>query len=146
MMSYDLYVVILKFLSHVPMFGARILAFLVWWSKRGSFVWIHSCVCWDPLGTRPMDSWNFLELQKRKNMAKIAKNAPAGNRTRGPTMATLDFATKPLVPWFLHKTYSTITNYIQNTHYQHTPYIQIYHLLSLLYTHFTIIVYIIHNL
>jgi hypothetical protein len=25
------------------------------------------------------------------------KNAPAENRTRGPTMATLDFTTKPLV-------------------------------------------------
>ena len=35
-------------------------------------------------------------------------HAPAGNRTRGPTMATLDFATKPLV---LMSTYDNMYHY-----------------------------------
>jgi hypothetical protein len=34
--------------------------------------------------------------------AKNKKVAPAGNRTQGPTMATLDFTTKPLARFFGH--------------------------------------------
>ena len=36
------------------------------------------------------------DCRMEKLGTKIITNAPAGNRTRGPTMATLDFTTKPL--------------------------------------------------
>ena len=36
-------------------------------------------------------------LRERKIVSKFKKSASAGNRTRGPTMATLDFTTKPLM-------------------------------------------------
>ena len=54
------------------------------------------------------------------NLAKIQPmtkyNAPAGNRTRGPTMATLDFATKPLVPCTYRKIANTQSHYIEHTY------------------------------
>ncbi|KAL0474491.1 hypothetical protein QR685DRAFT_432247 [Neurospora intermedia] len=40
------------------------------------------------------------EGRKRKKKKKRKKKtvAPAANRTRGPSMATMDFTTKPLAP------------------------------------------------
>ena len=45
----------------------------------------------------------------KSEMSKIY-NAPAGNRTRGPTMATLDFTTKPLALNLVINIYIQILN------------------------------------
>ena len=46
-----------------------------------------------------MQHFRLLLLHHLPKMMLVAKDilAPAENRTRGPTMATLDFTTKPLV-------------------------------------------------
>ncbi|KAK1782736.1 hypothetical protein QBC45DRAFT_318115 [Copromyces sp. CBS 386.78] len=36
--------------------------------------------------------------RERRKDAKREMTAPAANRTRGPSMATMDFTTKPLAP------------------------------------------------
>ena len=47
----------------------------------------------DPINGRYSSTAGYVPVY-----TKLNENAPAENRTRGPTMATLDFTTKPLVP------------------------------------------------
>ena len=52
------------------------------------------CKPLEDTGIEPMTS--RMQSERSTNWATPPKHAPAGNRTRGPTMATLDFTTKPL--------------------------------------------------
>ena len=53
-----------------------------------------SSLCLEDAGIEPATS--RMRSERSTNWAKPPGHAPAGNRTRGPTMATLDFTTKPL--------------------------------------------------
>ena len=58
-----------------------------------------SCGIWQ---FRSTEHWLNADKIQQSNI-KYIHNAPAGNRTRGPTMATLDFATKPLARFIISR-------------------------------------------